>query len=320
MSLIQSVYGINKLIFVKTKTTEEFIKEAKEIHGDKYDYSETVYTGCFEKIKIICPEHGIFFTNPGTHLNGKGGCKKCAKKYQAINKKDLKWFIRRAKEIHGDKYDYSLIKNFDTTHSKYKFICPIHGIFEQVGYSHLSGCGCKKCANDYQSNLKKKTTEEFIEEAKKIHGDKYDYSLVEYKGCFEKIKIICPEHGTFLQIPSAHLQKEGCPFCTFKNQTKIAESLKKRNLFFKTEQKFEDLKDKYFLKYDFYIPSKNLLIEYDGIQHYTFPNYFHKTYHDFLVQKHHDWLKRKYAKEHNIRLERILYNENIESRLDEILF
>ena len=85
------------------------------------------------------------------------------------------------------------------------------------------------------------------------------------------------------------------------------------------EYKFADLKDKCFLKYDYYLPDLNLLIEYDGIQHYIFPNYFHKTRRDFLVQKHHDWMKRKYAKKHNIKLQRILYNENIKDKIEEIL-
>ena len=202
------------------KTTEEFIKEAKEVHGDKFDYSETIYTGCFNNIKIICKQHGSFFTRPSTHINGLGGCKECAKQQQAVNKKDLKWFLKKAKEIHGDKYDYSLIKDFSTTHAKYKFICSKHGVFEQTGYSHLQGYGCKECADEYQSKLKQKDLKWFLKKAKEIHGDKYDYSLVDYKGCQTKVKIICKQHGVFEQAPNSHLQGSGCPFCTFKNHFK----------------------------------------------------------------------------------------------------
>ncbi len=301
------------------KTTEEFLNEANEVHGDKFDYSETIYTGCYNKVKIICKQHGSFFTRPDTHLNGLGGCKECAKQQQAVNKKDVKWFLKRAKEVHGDKYDYSLVKDFTTTHTKFEFICPKHGIFEQTGYSHLQGYGCKKCADEYQSKVKRKETKSFSQEAKKVHGNKYDYSLVEYINSYTKVKIICPKHGIFEQTPNSHLQGSGCPFCTFKNQTKIAEILKEKKINFITEYKFIDLKDKYFLKFDYYLPDLNLLVEYDGVQHYVFPNYFHKTYHDFLVQKHHDWMKRKYAKKHGIKLQRVLYYESIKDKIEEIL-
>lgn len=60
---------------------------------------------------------------------------------------------------------------------------------------------------------KKKTTEQFISEAIKVHGDKYDYSKVEYKGCNTDVLIICPIHGEFSQTPTHHLLGCGCKRC-----------------------------------------------------------------------------------------------------------
>jgi very-short-patch-repair endonuclease/Zn ribbon nucleic-acid-binding protein len=116
-------------------------------------------------------------------------------------------FIEKAKEIHNNKYDYSLVEYINNK-TKIKIICPKHGIFEQKPKNHLSGYNCIKCGYKFT------TKEKFIEQAKKIHGNKYDYSKIEYKNISNKIKIICPIHGEFEQIPSIHiLKKSGCPKC-----------------------------------------------------------------------------------------------------------
>ena len=117
-------------------------------------------------------------------------------------------FIKKAKEIHGDKYDYSKVE-YKNSNTKVCIICPEHGEFWQLPYHHLHGCGCSKC----RSKKMTLTTEEFIERAKEIHGDKYDYSKTEYVDNKTKICIICPIHGEFWQIPLNHLQNKGCPYC-----------------------------------------------------------------------------------------------------------
>ena len=119
-------------------------------------------------------------------------------------------FIERARNVHGEKYDYSLV-TYKNRNSKIEIICPIHGIFEQIPYNHLSGQGCSKCSNKY-----KPTTKEYIIKAKKIHNKKYDYSQVKYCNANTKIKIICREHGEFLQKPKDHLNGQGCPKCARK--------------------------------------------------------------------------------------------------------
>ena len=92
--------------------------------------------------------------------------------------------------MHGDKYDYSKV-DYRGCKSSIKIICPIHGEFEQIATSHLSGRGCRICG------FRNKDTNYFIQEAKKVHGDKYDYSKVDYKESKQEVIIICPEHGEF---------------------------------------------------------------------------------------------------------------------------
>lgn len=120
--------------------------------------------------------------------------------------------INKFKILHGDKYDYSKVEFFKTT-IKVCIICPEHGEFWQEPHAHLKGQGCPKCGSIKRSKSKTLTTDVFIEKAKKVHGDKYDYSSSVYINNKTKIKIICPIHGEFELTPNAHLQGRGCKKC-----------------------------------------------------------------------------------------------------------
>ena len=126
-----------------------------------------------------------------------------------------------------------------------------------------------------------------------------------YKNSKIKVKIICKKCGdVFEQKPNDHIQGHGCPNCRFmnpKNEAIIFDWLKLNNYPFERNKKFKDLKDKKLLYYDFYIPSKKLLIEYNGEQHYKKINCFGGRK-KLLTQKHHDWLKRKYAQKNGYNL------------------
>lgn len=187
-----------------------------------------------------------------------------------------------------------------------------------VAKNHLRGRGgCKKCSSRL-ANLSSK--EEFIAKAKLIHHNKYDYSLVDYKNSNTKIKIICNTcKNVFEQTPKAHLQNENCPYCKHSLKEEIILNyLKQNNIKFEYQKRFKDLLDKKYLSYDFYLPDKNLLIEYNGEQHYNIIDYFGGRKR-FLLQKHHDWLKRKYAKKHQINLLTITYKDDIINTLKENL-
>ena len=204
--------------------TKTFIEKSRKVHGNKYDYSLVEYINAKTKIKIICPKHGEFRQTPDSHKRGNG-CPKCANELISNKmKSSTQDFIEKSKKVHGDKYDYSKVK-YTYNHKKVTIICPIHGEFEQVASSHYGGSGCPKCSDISTGEKLTHTTEWFIQKSKWIHGDKYDYSKVNYKGAFEYIKIICPIHGEFEQRPDHHLNGSGCPICGFKKSERIVDNM-----------------------------------------------------------------------------------------------
>ena len=207
----------------KKLTTEEFIKKANKKHNGKYDYSKVEYIDSHTKVCIICPEHGEFWQEPANHLSGQN-CPKCASIEVHTNQSNKKeGFIQKAKEIHGDKYDYSKVE-YINNHTKVCIICPEHGEFWQKPIHHTQGKGCPYCGG-----TKKLSTEEFIKRANEIHKEKYDYSKVEYKTTETKVCIICPEHGEFWQTPHAHLAGQNCPKCCGNIKLSTEEFIKRAN-------------------------------------------------------------------------------------------
>ena len=131
-------------------------------------------------------------------------------------------FIERARVVHGDKYDYSLV-DYKSAHGKVRIICPVHGEFQQQAASHTNGSGCRACSGHLPI-----TTESFIQRAKAIYGDKYDYSEVDYKNNKTKVLVICPEHGRFKIIPKEHLlNKTGCSVCSGKKPITTREFIRR---------------------------------------------------------------------------------------------
>lgn len=189
-------------------SSNEFVAKAKSVHGEKYDYSKVSYSSAQEKVCIICPEHGEFWQSPNNHLNGQG-CPKCGGSFP-LTKDD---FVRISLDIHGDNYDYSKV-NYVNNRRKICIVCPKHGDFWQTPGSHLSGCGCPKCANNSRSIKKRLPKEDFIDRANLLYENKYDYSRVDYRNKDTKVCIICPEHGEFWQLPGHHLRGHQCPTCS----------------------------------------------------------------------------------------------------------
>ena len=126
--------------------------------------------------------------------------------------------ITQFKEIHGDKYDYSLVE-YKNARTKVKIICKEHGVFEKRSDAHIKGSGCSKCF--YAKNAKSKIDSQLniIKQFKEIHGDKYDYSLVNYVNSRTKLKIICNTHGVFEQTSSSHKKGSNCPKCSNENKS-----------------------------------------------------------------------------------------------------
>lgn len=193
-------------------TREEFLEKCKNRHGDKYDYSLVNYKRVTDKVKIICPEHGVFEMEARAHYRGQG-CPKCGIISRTKKKQDTtKTFIEKAKEVHGDNYDYSKVE-YKSSKTKVCIICPEHGEFWQIPNGHLMGQGCPVCGKN-SSNIKNSLgKEEFIRRSQIRHNYKYDYSAVEYVNQNTPVKIICPEHGEFWQKPQYHQNGSGCPKC-----------------------------------------------------------------------------------------------------------
>lgn len=302
----------------KRKTKQDFINDALVVHGAKYIYSEVEYQNTHTAVKIICPIHGEFFQEPVCHLSQKQGCPECG----GTKKGSTENFVSKARTIHGNLYDYSLVE-YGNNDTKVKIICSLHGMFEQRPRNHIVGkAGCPRC-----SKTKRLTSDEFIQRSKEIHGEKYDYSLVQYINSTTKVKIICPTHGIWEVQPKAHtLSKNGCPKCSSsRGEEEIERFLISHNVPYISQFAPSGLhyvpSKKSHLRFDFFLPKHNLLIEFDGEQHKKFIKRYHRTIKGFKIQQERDKLKTNHAITNNIQLVRIPYSQidNIPSILKHYL-
>jgi hypothetical protein len=309
------------------QTTESWIQKAKAIHGDKFDYSESHYTGMVKKIKIICPTHGPFYQNAGGHiLSGGRGCAECS----GVKKLSREEFIKKSSLVHNNKYDYSRI-DYDNNKAHIEIICPIHGTFSQRPDRHLQGDGCSKCGKISMADIRRTTFSDFLEKVKKVHGNKYTYpdfteTFISVDGT--PIEIICKKHGKFIQTVHSHLSGAGCPVCcASRGEHKILMWLLKHNIGYQIQKGFPNCRNPktgYPLKYDFYLPIHNILIEYDGEQHFKECVGGHVGPKHKITEKEiescqfRDKVKTNYAKKENIELLRIPYTEikNIDVIMD----
>lgn len=293
----------------KRLTQNEFITKVKEVHGDKYDYSETVYVNSRTKISILCPIHGTFKQSANSHLSGQG-CPHCGKISKIKNStKTTEEIVARFIEVHGNKYDYSKCVYINSDH-KVIVTCKKHGDFAIAPYHHLNGSDCKICA----SSGGKYNTEDFIKKAKDIHGDLYDYSKVDYKGTDIPVVIICKNHGEFIQKPHNHICGCGCQSCPtakLKSQTLLYDKLKNT---FQDEIILCEINNNTvpwleLQRFDIYFPQYNIAVEYNGKQHYE-PVKFFGGGEFFKLQQKRDELKRSKCKENSCHLFELRYDYN----------
>jgi hypothetical protein len=243
----------------RAEKAELILAKARKIHNNFYKYDKVLFINMNNKVEIICPKHGSFWQDLYGHTAKKNRCPQCTREADRLT---TEIFIKRSKEIHGDKYDYSKVV-YEKISTMVTIICPEHGEFLQRAGSHLAGCLCRKCFFD---NLKL-GKDNFILKAKEIHGDKYDYSKVVYVGNKKKVEIICPEHGSFWVKPNGHVSSvAGCRTCKdSKGEILVSSILNKYGIEFIREFKITPYK----YRYDFYLPNVNIFIEFNGKQHYT---------------------------------------------------
>lgn len=125
--------------------------------------------------------------------------------------RDTSSFISKAKEVYGDVYDYGKAE-YIASKNKIIITCKIHGDWETIAYNHIRGRGCPKCNYNNRKNTLK-TKEEFVNDARKVHGNTYNYKNTKYNGDRNKVTIKCRIHGDFSQTAGQHLQRKGCPKC-----------------------------------------------------------------------------------------------------------
>ena len=357
---------------------KKFIEKAKKIHLNKYDYSKVNYNGATTKVCIICPIHGEFWQSPNVHLTNHG-CPMCGqkntpytqeeiieklnrinidengnKKYEILpfiyknNKQKITFvckkhgeftmkissflngsecpkcshrsyaytkeeFIKLSKGKHGNKYDYSKLE-YKNNSAKICIICPIHGEVYITPHNHLNGCGCPKCSIENRTKKRTKTKEQFIEDSKKIFGDRYDYSKVEYKGNKTKVCLVCKKHGEFWVRPDVHLSRfNGCPQCSAESnilETLLFEHINKEipnlNLFHSKR----DLIELEYLELDMFSEKYKIAIEYQGDQHFIPIKKFGGE-EALIKQKERDLKKINLCNKNNIKLFHFSYNKNM---------
>ena len=256
---------------------EIFKEKAEEKHGkNRYDYSLVNYINTSSKVPIICHkkdengnEHGIFYQTPRNHIAGDG-CPKCYRSF----KKTVEDFEEQAARVHNGFYVYH--GDYNGNKKRIRITCPKHGDFYQTPLYHLQGHGCQKCYDERRGEKTRIGKERFIERAREIHGNKYDYSKVDYVNGKTKVCIICPKHGEFWMTPEKHLNGgQGCPRCSESHMERaVALKLDSLNIPYKREQRFKWLRSKNQMPLDFLLLGTNLAIECQGDQHFRSYSYY----------------------------------------------
>lgn len=198
---------------MKSRTKQELLDLYRSKHGEYYDYSlldlENKING---KVRIICPEHGEFLQSHNDHI--RVGCPQCG--YKKVKTKLSKVLVQGIEDLKfqfGHLFDFSNA-DYKNSGSVLDLKCKTHNFFfRNTSYHIVRGAGCPECKKEKVSAKKKLGTEEFIKRSVDKHGNKYDYSLVEYKTLIDKVEIVCPDHGSYYQKPREHLRGHGCPIC-----------------------------------------------------------------------------------------------------------
>lgn len=249
----------------KLKTKSDFINDAIKKHGQKYDYSKVMYINNTTKVEIVCPQHGSFWITPASHSSTGRGCSKCKGGIQRTQEE----FLKLAKQKFPE-FDYSRV-SYINSFKKVEIICSQHGSFfiTPVRFLHDTPHACQKCAKQKNHDIlsERGSIEIFIQNALKVHGNKYDYSKSTYVGSCKKISIICPTHGEFYMVANNHTSKGyDCPRCSnngvSKKEKEIVDWIRTIYSGKIIENTREIISPK---ELDIYLPEKNFAIEYNGL-------------------------------------------------------
>lgn len=285
-------------------TNKEYINKCKE---KGLDLPVEPYINARTKIKHKCPKGHIYEQIPYSHLHGHN-CYIC---------ENIKRAIARRKTPE-DYYNECKKKGLDLpvepyldNKTKIKHKCKQGHIYKQRPADHLQGQGCPRCSKKHSY-----TPKEYCDLCE-LKG--LDLPVEDYINTKTKIKHRCSKGHIYEQTPSKHLEGRGCFICNESHGEKyIRNYLNSNSIKYIPQKKFQDLKDKTYLSYDFYLPDYHILIEYQGIQHYTSSEYFGGDK-QLEKQQEHDRIKRRYAKDNGYRLLELKYTLNTQELVDKYL-
>lgn len=252
------------------KTPDKFLEECISVHGDKYDYSKTVYVSDAKKVIITCPIHGDFEQRPNDHIKGHG-CRKCTNK-------PLEDWINSFKGVHGERYSYDKAP-YVLARTPILVTCPDHGDFSILPNNHVNGSGCPKCFIVHN----KFSEADFVAKVSLIHDNYYTYENCNYIDYSHDITVTCPTHGDFIQKAFSHASGHGCPKCfgkISKPEFEIVEYIKSLGI---SEDKILMSFSPEFMigkqQLDIYIPDYKFAIEFNGSrwhsENWGKPNSYH---------------------------------------------
>lgn len=264
-------------VVAKPRKTPSYdvVERFVSVHGDRYDYSLVNFVAYDVPVDVICRKHGVFPILPINHWKG-AHCRKCARETAGEKNRlgDSEW-LEKFRAVHGDRYDYPSVQRIHSE-KRIDVVCKEHGVFSVLVRNHYYGKhGCPDCS-DYGPDSQQSVLRKFL----RIHGDRYDYSEVDYRGTKDKVTIICKSHGRFLQAPDSHIQGAGCPKCGIESRLALpSRSVSKaeleiqqyvNSLGFDTEHGYLPQSDSKWT-FDVILPDQKLAIEYNGVYWHSYP-------------------------------------------------
>ena len=295
-------------------TKEQFIDYVKNTHDDLENYDFANLPEKFDLshyvnlISLVCKRHGEFKIRYIDFLNGDT-CPYCSGKLKTDEQ------IRKELSILHPELDFSMT-NFSEHDEKYRVTvrCPKHGLNSVKYYNLIYGQGgCPECGNEKMREKERITKEEFIKKASNVHGNKYDYSKVNYVNARTKVEIICPKHGSFFVMPTNFTDKKsGCPICNNSHlEDEMSRFLNENNIKYIPQKTCKWLG---LQKLDFYLPEYNVAIECHGIQHFKHTGYSFTSVispeEAFVYYVTNDIKKNERCRENNLPLFYFTYKEN----------
>lgn len=288
------------------KTTGEWVSEIENECPNMWDFSLTQYKGRSIKVAIICKKCRHTFTAFPKYFGNRG--KRCP---ECIRQEGELQYIKEVSKIHKDLYEYCEVY-YVNNKTKIQVYCKsCEKFFNIRPDAHKRGQGCPKCGIAKMSKGKVLSHDEYMKKIKYVHNNSYTYENAIYSGMRNNIQIECPKHGTFIQTAQNHLNGTGCPMCReSKGEREISKFLDNHRIEYVREKIYDDCRRARPLPFDFYLPEYDVIIEYDGIQHFIPIEYFGGEQSLTYIQEN-DLIKSEYCERNNITLMRIRYDEDI---------